>query len=621
MVAACTHYDFSGVLEPPASASVVAERGGATIHFSPGHGATSHRIYAARVPTVTPDNAAALQGVVTVDVGRSPVRLDGLAVDGEPWFVVITALRGGRESAGTPSLAVSPLAVNTPFFEALPSWQESAADVGDGFGSVLASADFNGDGRADLLVGSPLNDSTAVDAGRLELWLGRAAGVPTAPADISFAPGNVIDRHYATSLAVGDFDCDGLDDIAVGFPDDDGLDARGVVDILPGTPLLPYLDHELHASPLVTGTNLGFGFTVASGDVNGDGCADLLVGEEGRAGVPPMVHLFLGGPGGVVDPPTSRAEEQNAELTGWGHALALTDLDGDGKDEIVVGEPDRDANGRVTIFGGVDGLDSAPALVLYGGANSHSGAFLAPGGDVDGDGFEELVVGTRPDVVAAEMFLVHGSSLADGLDITSLASGSSPVALTACAADVDGDGYGDLLVGDPQLPGASTTTGGIVVFLGGPAGVSSSAAWTITAPFDAAFFGSAIAAGDFDGNGTPDIAGGAPRSNLGRGIAYVHEGFPTRGVRADAGRPRVLAEANSLDFPDAWFLDLDDGPHRCDWNVAGTEQTLDDCTPATAGDLELYWDGGRGRFDIRLRVTAQDGRYGEAFSTFVSEVP
>jgi len=155
-----------------------------------------------------------------------------------------------------------------------------------------------------------------------------------------------------------------------------------------------------------------FGRSVAAGDMNGDGHVDLLVGAPGRAKLTGMCHLILGGKGGGEAMGGGSGADANLTILGnqvnakLGHAVALGDLDGDGKDEIIVSEPSATVGttpnaGRVLVFRGrtkweqneihVGGKGIQPDLVVVGRERELLGHRLLAA-DLDGDGLKDLVM-------------------------------------------------------------------------------------------------------------------------------------------------------------------------------------------------------------------------------------
>ncbi len=249
----------------------------------------------------------------------------------------------------------------------------------------------------------------------------------------------------AQETAVGDFNCDGVADTAVGMPLQavDGVVGAGLVVVEYGAGLLASaveeFDFAASAAELAGGTadrgaymaDAEFGASLAVGRFDDDGCDDLAVGAPGFYQGLGAVDVLYGTPAGLAsDGPlalTQTAHRLYAHLgDGFGEALAAGDFDGDGLDDLAVGIPwdGHGESGRVAVlYATVDGLDTADSQYWHQGAadahgtlagapevGDHFGATL-DADDLDGDGIDDLTVGVPGDGMDQVLYGLRGEGL------------------------------------------------------------------------------------------------------------------------------------------------------------------------------------------------------------------
>lgn len=398
-----------------------------------------------------------------------------------------------------------------------------------GLGGALAPAgDVDGDGLGDLITGSPTfeTDEDFVREGRAALHLGSPDGLYTEP--VWSARGGERLAGLGSALSAGDFDGDGYTDIIAGAPQQSAeVRSAGVARVVLGGPR-PLGGPTATRSLIELDT--GFGAQTATGDINADGYADLIVAAPtftGGFAAQGAVLIYHGGPGGLAESP-ARVLVGGAEGVGLGSRVAvLGDVNCDGYGDVAVADPAGDA-GHVAVYaGGPDGVGAQPLWERTGEAAERLGSGLTAA-DFDGDGCWDLALGSYTATLdhageGAVRVYVGGP---DGLSAEpgwEARGGAQTVELgrSIIHADVNGDGYPDLVAGAPGYQSGQTGEGAVRAWPGGPDGLGADPLWTLESDRVGAAFGAHIVSvGDADGDSRDDLLIASPRD----GVDQVREG-------------------------------------------------------------------------------------------------
>jgi len=323
---------------------------------------------------------------------------------------------------------------------------------------------------------------------------------------------------------------------AASQPGERGPDAGGRIDV--GLPAVPNWTVEGMQQDAAFGCSIS-----AAGDVNGDGYDDALIGarNEGPAAIG-RAYAYYGSATGFGSTPDWMVEGDQAAAEFGILVRAAGDLNGDGYDDVIAGASSYDGGqtdgGRVYVYyGSASGLSPTPDWTAEGNqANARFGFRGGAAGDVNGDGYDDLIVGaylySNGQSGEGRVYVYYGSGAGLGLTPPWTAESNQADAWFGVAAgaagDVNGDGYDDVIVGAHQYDDGEVDEGRVFVYYGSAAGLGSAPDWMAESDQAYSNYGLAAgAAGDLNGDGYDDVIVGAFTYDGGEtdeGRAYVYYG-------------------------------------------------------------------------------------------------
>jgi hypothetical protein len=450
---------------------------------------------------------------------------------------------------------------------------EAPIEVDASNGALL---DVNGDGYVDFLVGAPALGPPNVANGEAHLYLGSAS--PSADDWNGASPARRVDlidpvgpqASFGDAVAsAGDVNGDGYADFLIGAPGTGKVSGSAT-----GATLL-YLGSAAPSAELWNaqpsaqrielsgpdGPNATFGRPVVGlGDINGDGYADFLVGDSPFGLIQPF-HVYFGSATPGAESWNGIAPRGRIDLSipdgvkvNFQSAAAVGDVNGDGFPDFAIGTTGSDGQGAVHLYLG----SASPSAVSWNGdaasrridlasPDGPGGEFfwVAAAGDVNGDGYADLLVGASgvgSKVGAAHLYLGSpdpaaawsGSAPAGRIDLASPDGTMTDFgSVVGSAGDVDGDGLSDLLITGFPESFTAPNSGMAYLYLGMK--TPSAAAWNNPSPTrridlvapqgpSSGFANTSLTTGDFNGDLRDDFAIGAPAADAQGGIVYVYFG-------------------------------------------------------------------------------------------------
>jgi len=385
------------------------------------------------------------------------------------------------------------------------------------FGNDVSGAgDINGDGYSDVIVGA---SEYATSTGRAYLFNGGAVMDNTADVTLT---GEFFNNDFGSTVSgAGDVNGDGYSDVIVGANGYSASSGRAYL-FYGGTVMNNVVDNTLSGE----GTGNYFGFSVSeAGDVNGDGYSDVIIGSIAYNASTGRAYVYTNTMSGEDIPDLSVTGEASANYFGASVSSA-GDVNGDGYSDVIVGAPSYSSNtGRAYIYYGGVIMNNVADVTMTGEASTSFGQSVSGSGDVNGDGYADVIVGAvQYNSYTGRAYIYYGgAAMNNGADVTMTGEalnyqfGQS----VSGAGDVNGDGYSDVFVGSPTY---NTNVGRSYIYLGGAA-MNNVADVTMTGEGAVNYFGFSVAgAGDVNGDGYSDVIAGAYGYSTSTGRAYIFFG-------------------------------------------------------------------------------------------------
>ena len=439
---------------------------------------------------------------------------------------------------------------------------------------VKGNGDIDGDGIQDFIISAP-----GANGGKGQLY------VVFGGSDLTTSSTNTIllnsSSSSAVSLSLGDINGDGKDDIIIGDSRADGSTFQGKTYVIYGnydrtqiatnvTSLAPDKGFTILNSDNGSNTRDLLGWSVSSGDIDGDGIDDVIIGDPSANSNNGNVHVIFGKTGGYLGTldissfpePSNLLTFSDTNLKGLGFSVGSGDINGDTKDDLIIGARAANnfngetyvvfGNTRTSIATSPGALTGSNGFTFQATSRESLGFKVSSAGDINGDNYEDLIV-TAPLAVSSNKgraYVVYGKNSGfsptlttsdiiggngtQGFYIDGLNPNDSLGNAISAAGDVNNDGIDDFLVAAPLADTSSLSDSGQVYLVYGRTGgfgsninlstLEPNDGWLVNIPGLAAKDNTGFSVsntGDVNQDGIDDFLIGAKGANSGKGNAYV----------------------------------------------------------------------------------------------------
>ena len=431
--------------------------------------------------------------------------------------------------------------------------------------------DFNGDGYTDIILGAPLfNAGSGPSQGSVYIFHSTGSnGIPTANATNANTKitGEASNNSFGMDVKTGDFNGDGYADAVVGAWLYNSGQGRVYIFHSSGPSGIQNTTAAA-ANTIITGEsgNSTLGVSIASGDINGDGYSDLLIGSNSYLTNTGRAYIFhSSGANGIT---SNSALSANTILTGettnneFGNKVLIGDINGDGYSDVIVSawKYNNTYQGRVYLFysTGNSGVTTANATSAFANitgeaANNYFGASLLLT-DLNADGLLDLVVGAHLYGASNQgrIYIFHntGTTIATNNTnatvantILTASSSNFRFGFSLASGDFNGDSIQDLVVGAYEY---NSFQGAAYFFYNTTNGITATSTTAATTFFLGESIGDqvgiSISAGDYNGDGFSDVLMGANKFNASQGRAYILHSVGVNGINPVGN----LSSSNSI---------------------------------------------------------------------------
>ncbi|MCX5905419.1 MAG: FG-GAP-like repeat-containing protein, partial [Proteobacteria bacterium] len=359
-----------------------------------------------------------------------------------------------------------------------PSWYIDGTEQYEQLFYISSAGDVNGDGYEDVVVG---NQWRYGGIGHVSLYYGSSSGLSTTPAWT--VANDQESSAFGHATGIGDVNGDGYGDVLVSahqYSNGQINEGRAYVYYGSATGLKPSADWMIESNQ--PGALLGFRPMNISGDLNKDGYDDVIIASCGYNNDTGQASIYYGSAAGLsTTPGWTVTGDQVGGSFGFASCIA-GDVNGDGWLDVIIGTGYYNNGlpnaGRVYVYyGSASGLSTTPNLIIEGKqAGGNFGDRVAPAGDVNGDGYDDIIVGAYwynngvPQEGAA--FVYYGSATglnANNYSIVSTGVAGASVGWVNKVGDVNNDGYDDVIIGSPWYDGMR---GKAFIYLGSKNGLN-----------------------------------------------------------------------------------------------------------------------------------------------------